>query len=163
MITLTFGGSDERLVASWQERVGRVAPAVVRALNTLHTQLQSYIVSEKLSGQVLQHRTGKLAGSIRVALAETSGDRVVGSVQGAGGVAPYGRYHEYGTTSEYEIVPTRAKALAFQIGGSTVFARRVQHPPIQERSFMRTGLQDMKPQIVEGLQRQILMTLQGEG
>lgn len=162
MITLTFGGSDSRLIQSWQDRVGRVAPAVVRALNTLHAQLQSYIVSEKLSGQVLQHRSGKLAGSIRVALAETSGDSVRGGVQGAGGVAPYGRYHEYGTASQYEIVPKQAKVLAFSIGGQTVFARRVQHPPIAERSFMRTGLQDMRQQIVEGLRQQITATLTSE-
>ena len=47
------------------------------------------------------------------------------------------------------------KALAFMLGGKQVFARRVQHPPIQERSFMRSSLEEMRPGIIAGLEETI--------
>lgn len=41
--------------------------------------------------------------------------------------APQATFTEEGT-SPHVIVPRRAKVLAFQVGGRTVFARRVNHP-----------------------------------
>lgn len=136
---------------------GASVPIIIEALRTkldaLDFALQSRIVSDKLSGQVLQHRSGKLAASIRAIPTVREGTELVGSVEGGGGPAFYAKFHEYGTTRQYEIVPTNKKALAFMVGGKQVFVKRVMHPPIQERSFMRTTLNEMQTEIVNGLQQ----------
>jgi hypothetical protein len=58
-----------------------------------------------------------------------------------------------GHTAAHDIVPTKAEALAFMMGGQQVFAKIVHHPGsrIPERSFMRSGLFDMADEIVAGI------------
>ena len=53
----------------------------------------------------------------------------------------------------HEILPVKAEALAFVIGGAQVFARRVEHPGslIPERSYLRSSLDDMRDEIVAAL------------
>lgn len=51
--------------------------------------------------------------------------------------SPVAVFHENGT-APHPILPTR-KVLAFQVNGSTVFARRVQHPGNKAVHFMRLG------------------------
>jgi phage gpG-like protein len=48
----------------------------------------------------------------------------------------YAPYVEFGT-GPHEITPTDADALAFDIGGETVFAHRVMHPGTPAQPFMR--------------------------
>ena len=58
-----------------------------------------------------------------------------------GSKVPYAAAHEYGT-GPYEILPTKAKALRFAIGGQTVFAKSVQHPGLKKRPFLEPALED---------------------
>ncbi|MGH7490131.1 MAG: hypothetical protein ACREMY_31670 [bacterium] len=67
---------------------------------------------------------------------------------------PYARIQEYGgTTRPHTIVPKNAKALVFMKSGSLIFARKVNHPGsrIPERSYMRSTLHQMRPEIVEAI------------
>jgi len=112
-VKIEFGGSDKK-VAAWLSGKGPVfIYALATRLNILMLQLQSHIVRDKLSGQVLHRRTGKLAGSIIAYPAEASGTMLIARVEGAGGPAWYGRVHEFGGDHDYDIFPVNKKALAF--------------------------------------------------
>lgn len=55
---------------------------------------------------------------------------------------PYGVFQEFGTKGPYEIKPKKTGGvLAFQSGGKTVFARRVMHPGVKARPYMRPALE----------------------
>jgi phage gpG-like protein len=142
MITVEMVGTEQAV-----SRLEQVTPAVVanvqRSIAKLGVMLQRHVVEDKLSGQVLQMRTGTLRRSIIEQFNPTA--------DGASAVVRatkiYGRIHEYGgVTPPHVIEPkTPGGVLAFQMGGKTIFARRVNHPgsKIPERSFLRSALRDM--------------------
>jgi phage gpG-like protein len=134
-----------------------VTAAVEAKVRALTANLQRHIVADKLQGQVLKHRTGALSRSIQYVV-DRSGDMVVGRVFSSGDVK-YAAIHEFGgKTPPHDIVPTKAQALAFMVGGEQVFAKIVHHPGsnIPERSFMRSGLTDMADEIVAGIREAAL-------
>jgi hypothetical protein len=159
MITVEI--NTTQAVASIQARSPLILEAIARKMNGLNIALQAHIVGNKLSGQVLKHRSGKLANSIRVNQAQIDGETITSSVQGAGGPAFYGRLHEYGTDRSYRIVPVNKKALAFILDGKKVVVKSVLHPPIKERSFMRTSFAEMQDRIIEGIRQTFSETVNG--
>lgn len=150
MLRLTLRGS--KLSDTIRAKIPKVLSAIENKLNALVIALQAKIVGEKLDGQVLNIRSGKLANSIRVIPASAGGTRMVASVQGAGGPAYYGAYHEDGTENSYIIRPINKQALAFMLGGKLIIRKAVLHPPIKKRSFMRSSLDEMRAQIISDLQ-----------
>lgn len=131
-----------------------VADAVAAKVRTLTTNLQHHVIADKLQGQVLHHRSGALARSIQTNV-ETSGQVTTGEVYSSGDVK-YAAIHEFGgTTAAHDILPSKAEALAFVIGGQQVFARVVHHPgsKMPERSFLRSSLADMADLIVDGIKQ----------
>ena len=133
------------------ERLGAV-PAKVHArartaLDAWATELAGYIRADKLSGQVLNRRTGLLSGSVHP-LIDDSAQGIVGGAGGGAGV-PYARIHEFGgTIPAHEVVARNAKALAFTVDGILRFAKRVQIPDVEmpERSYMRSAFDEKSPQ-----------------
>jgi hypothetical protein len=117
-VGITFGGSDQVVLAFLRRQVEAIVARLSRQLNLSMIKLQRYIVTEELSGQVLQNKTGLLAGSINAIPTTAQGSEITASVEGAGGPAWYGQVQERGGTSEYEIAPVNKKALAFFPGGS---------------------------------------------
>lgn len=160
MLRISFAAnSDQRLVQALE----RKGPAIVRVLmgkvNELMIMLQSYIVAQKLSGQSLRRRTGVLAGSIRYVPASIEGTTIVGSVQGAGGPAWYGKLFEDpradgegGVGHSWQITAVRARALAFMVDGKKVFARSVMHPGLAARPYMTPSLDENEARIRTELQ-----------
>jgi len=128
--------------------------AIARKMDVLNTRLQARIQGGKLSGQVLHQRSGKLKRSVEVipATINMANGTVTGGVSGAGGPAFYGRFHEFGTENSYPILPVTKQALRFIIGNKVIFAKRVLHPPIEQRSFMRSAQTEMTPIVREELQ-----------
>ena len=129
----------------------KVHAALLRKVTALDLKLEAK-VKQKLSGEVLNVRTGALRASIFSAV-EDNTSSIFGKVASTGDVK-YARIHEYGgTTPPHEILPSKAKALAFMVGGKMVFAAKVNHPgsKMPERSFLRSALADMSPEIIEGL------------
>jgi hypothetical protein len=62
----------------------------------------------------------------------------------------YAAIQEFGgTIAPHEIVPDKAKALAFAVGGKQVFAARVNLPAVTmpERSYLRSSLGEMAGEI----------------
>ena len=145
MLTVTFNGSDERVALILRFRGPKIVEAIARKLDVLMLQLQAKIAGEKLQGQVLQHRTGKLSGSIREIPVTNDGTLITGAVEGAGGPAWYGKLHEYGGTfplHRKQEINDRLTKQGKPRKGSITFP---------ERSFMRTSLEEMRGQIFDGL------------
>lgn len=147
MLSVTLTGADE-LDAKLDGLPAAILPAIAARSAALADQLLT-LVHAKLSGAVLQPRTGALAASIGVDGPRIEGDRVVTTLF-SGGDLKYAAIQEYGgVTSPHDILPSRAKALAFLAGGAVVFARIVHHPGshIPARSYLRSSLAEMAAQI----------------
>jgi phage gpG-like protein len=121
---------------------GRLHDGIARAVARLGLELQRK-VQEKLSGEVLKVRTGSLRSSINTRIIDTPSE--VSATVGTN--IAYARYHEYGVARAWLIEARNAKALRFTVGGETLFRRRVIHPSLPERSFLRSALKEMTPQI----------------
>ncbi len=193
-IRLSFNDTDRLAIAQLNGKGNAIVQALAGKLTYLMLQLQQHIVRDKLSGQVLHHRSGKLAGSIVAYPTEAQGSQLAGKVEGAGGPAWYGQVHELGGRGPYDIYPVNKKALAFfpqgysaveggrQIlrgmlqtsnlrrresaiasfrGSGGVVVKHVHHPPLPKRSFMVSGMEDMRPQIVSGLEQAMRQGLRG--
>jgi phage gpG-like protein len=147
MLSVTLTGAD-KLGAKLDDLSPAVLAAVAAKSAALADQLLG-LVRQKLSGAVLKPRTGALAASIGVEGPAIVGDAVVTTVF-SGGDLKYAAIQEYGgVTAAHDILPSRAKALAFLAGGEQVFARIVHHPGshIPERSYLRASLAEMAAQI----------------
>ena len=115
----------------------------------LAAKLADAVKNDKLSGSVLNTVSGALRDSI-VANVSADADGVVASV-GSEGDVKYAAIQEYGgKTSAHEILPDKAQALAFVVGGALRFARRVEHPGslIPARSYLGSTLDEMSDEIV---------------
>jgi phage gpG-like protein len=142
---------DKELIARLGEMPGNVRKALLRKVNALALTLLNQ-VQGKLRGPVLNYVTGRLFRSIQEEVT-SSGSSVIGRAFSSGDVK-YAAIHEYGGTINIpEIVPTKAQALHFVIGGKDVFAKRVAaHDVVMpERSYMRSTLDQMRAAIVQGL------------
>jgi HK97 gp10 family phage protein len=120
---------------------------VFRALGLLEAEILQNIRSK--SG--LKVRSGSLLNSIGASKKVTEENGVVVGEIGPQGI-PYAAIHEFGgTTSPHRIEPRTGKALAFQMGGETVFARFVNHPgsKIPARPYLRPALAAKENQIKE--------------
>lgn len=107
------------------------------------------MVRGKLSGSVLQVRSGKLLNSIKGDMVENA-NTIYGRVFSDGSV-PYAGIHERGgQTSPHDIRPVNARALHFMAGGGDVFAMVVHHPgsKIPARSYLRSSLTEMKDRLI---------------
>jgi phage gpG-like protein len=129
-----------------------LASALLAKAQALGEALVDKVRNEKLSGQVLNARSGALRDSI-AAEVTSAGGTVSATVASVGDVK-YAAIQEYGgKTAAHEILPSKAAALAFVEGGATRFARRVEHPGslIPERSYLRSSVEEMADAIVAAL------------
>jgi phage gpG-like protein len=149
MIAVQLIGED-RLVARFAAMPEKLQEGVARAVTRLGLELQR-TVQQKLSGEVLKVRTGSLRSSINLEVTATASD--VSATVGTN--VRYARYHEFGVGHPWLIEAKNAKALRFTVGGRTIFRRRVTHPPLAERSFLRSALADVAPQIEEELREAV--------
>jgi phage gpG-like protein len=119
-------------------------------------------IQQKLSGDVLQTRSGALAASI-VSSIENDGSDTSVSISSTG--VPYAAIQEFGgKTAAHDIVAVKAKALAFSMGGEQIFAKSVHHPgsTIPARSYLGSSLAEMSDEIESGFKQAILEAL-GQG
>lgn len=149
------------------DKVPKLFEAVRVEIDRQNKLLQTHIVGDKLQGQVLHHRSGKLGASIRIIPATIDGTMVSGTVEGAGGPAWYGRVHEYGGTWE---VASHSRRTGFTASGTQTrlltrggrvrkaVASTTSHTvgsytlTFPERSFMRSSLEDLRESITAAIQ-----------
>jgi HK97 gp10 family phage protein len=159
MLNLTLVG-DKELVARLNAMPEKVRTALVRKVTALALKLEAK-VKGKLSNQVLHVQTGALRRSIFNKV-ENSATAVTGKVASSGDVK-YAGIHEFGGKTRAHIIePKKAQALAFMMGGKTVFAKRVNHPgsKMPERSFLRSSLKDMQVEITTGMTEAVKQAVQ---
>jgi phage gpG-like protein len=136
----------------------RVQAALARQAEALRIALEARI-QQKLSGQVLQLRSGALAASIASSIGENGS--VVAVSTFSSGVA-YAAIQELGgKTAAHEAIAVKAKALAFTAGGGEIFATRAHHPgsTIPARSYLGSSLSDMREDISAGFKQAVIKSL----
>ena len=131
----------------------QVKQELARTVSTLSQELRE-TVQRKLSGEVLQRRSGRLASSIAVDLVQNGG--TIGASLSSD--VEYAAIHEYGgTIGAREVLPQAARVLAFPWKGQQRFFARVELPSVTmpERSFLRSALDEMAPEIEAALEQAV--------
>lgn len=150
---------DDRASPALAALPARLHAALAAKAAALAAALQEKIQG-KLAGGVLNSKSGVLADAISLAMTDTGAGFAVTLAVSSG--IQYAAIQEYGgTIPPHEILPDKAKALAFVIGGKRVFAARVNLPAITlpERSYMRASLAEMAGAIRDGLGEAVSKTL----
>lgn len=137
--TLRLTSMPERVRAALRSVILKDGPVLARR------------VRQKLSGEVLHIRSGRLINSIYARMVENPKE-LYGEV-GSQGV-PYARIHELGgRTRPHMIYPRNAMALRFMIGDRVIFAKSVNHPGsvIPQRSYLASSLEEMRDQLISDM------------
>jgi phage gpG-like protein len=153
MLTVGLHDSASAALATMPERL---QSALAAKANALAAALEAK-VQQKLAGEVLNPRSGALARSIVSTIEETAAGVAV--TIASNGDVKYAAIHEFGgVIPPHEIVPVKARALAFAVGGKQVFARRVNLPAVTmpERSYLRSSLAEMADEITDALTDAVL-------
>lgn len=160
MISISYAGSDRLVLSAVEAKAPEIGSVVAAKMDELDVETVTYIVTEELHGQILNQRSGKLAGSVRPVPASQEGERIIGGVEAAGGPAWYGVIFEKTGAAPHDIVPVRAKALHFFVEGEEVFAKRVHHPGLSTKPFMAPALEVRTPNYLEGIEAAIAAVLE---
>jgi phage gpG-like protein len=156
MFELSLNDDASAALAAMPERIRGV---LADKANSLAAKLQAKI-QQKLSGGVLNQKSGALARSIYATIDDAPADVSVTLATSAD--IKYAAIHEYGgMIPPHQIVPDKAKALAFLVGGKQAFAARVNLPAIAmpERSYMRSSLAEMAGEIRDELSEAVAEVL----
>ena len=125
----------------------RVRARLLEDITRLTITLQAKVKGEKLTGQVLHVRTGRLRRSINTRIDQSS-TTIRGTV---GTNVPYAQIHEYGgvvNVREHLRAVTQVFGRAVTPTTATVRAHTATYP---ERSFLRSALREMQPTILATL------------
>lgn len=145
MITLYLEPESE--LQALAQKPTRLMDAVLNRVNAA-ADLVASKARENASGGLLQPHTGELAGSVQVVSASVSGGSASAEVTTAGDVA--GIVQEVGSGA-FEERPQAGTVMHFLAGGEDVFARYVEHPPIQPTEWFSGSLEEVESQIVEDM------------
>jgi len=145
-----FFNDEEALEAlvTVKTRSARLQLALEEKINELDERLVERIQTQKLLGQVLKYRSGTLFRSINAIPAVSTPSGVIGGVEGAAGPAFYGKFHEQEVDHSWTIEAFDKKALRFLINGKVFIRRMVTHPPLPQRSFVRSAQEEMEPEFI---------------
>ena len=140
-----------------EERIARL-PAALRSgvRETMQAELLELLatVQAKLSGGVLNARSGNLRDSIRAELSED--DSSIGARVFSDGSVPYARSRNM--AAEFDVpalTAANAKALAFSYGGRMAFAKRTaaHTVTIPERFYLRSSLDEFAEGFVSSIRK----------
>ncbi len=143
---------DKELVARFERFGPTVRSYLEKQVKILTMKLLTKVSKEKLSDQVLKVRTGRLRRSINQTV-EADGDRVYGIV---GTNVKYGAAWEMGFDRKVGAGARGGPRTLLGKARETYFARHpagVKHYPA--RSFLRSALAEMQPEIVSGMEQAI--------
>lgn len=137
-------------------RARSFAPNILQRVTQLITRMTLTLLrnvkNDKLSGQVLNVRTGRLRRSINYRMEGENTTHVAGYV---GTNVKYGRAQEYGfhgTVSVREHLRMQKKAFGKSIEPVEVTVRaHAMRLNLPERSFLRSALKDLEPELQAAL------------
>jgi hypothetical protein len=153
---IEFNGTDVAFSTKLRNKSDEITEALLEKTNELSGKLVEKIVG-KLSGEVLQTRSGNLLESVQEVPAELVANEVVGGVVVGDEKAPYAEVQELGGEKAYKIVPVDKKALRFLLDNKEFFAKQVNHPPLPARSFVGSSLEEMQSEVEFELKEAILL------
>lgn len=164
-VTIQVVGSAE--VAARVQQMGSAARAILYAkMGELSILLQEHVTA-KLSGEVLNIRTGNLKASIVQDVVD-DGDTITGRVY-SNATVKYAAIHEFGGIIKH---PGGTPYLIFEMNGksgggqaffiskaaaaaapdpTTIPVTKPHDIPMPERSFLRSSLTEMKSQLIQGM------------
>jgi hypothetical protein len=147
--------ANESAIAAMRSKGPRIVSVLMSKVNLLMLQLGSFVQTQKLTGQVLGVRSGKLRASIHALPTRISGTKIIGEVQQDPTVAMYGSLHEHGVPHPWEIIATKQRFLRFLTDGKMRFAKSVSHPALPKRSFMQSSEDENRTRIFAELQKAV--------
>lgn len=145
---------DESLIKTLKQMGPDVKSAMQDSIGVLVLRLATKVQKDKLSGQVLNVRSGRLRRSISSKVS-VGGNMVTGI---AGTNVEYARKHEYGFDG-IEHVSAHLRLIKQAFGKSLrspVYVQVRSHPrdvAYPAHSFMRTALEGMRTEIIQILDR----------
>ncbi len=147
------------------EKLGRlgvdVRTATSRGIARACLRILAKVKAEKLTGEVLNVRTGRLRRSITTRMLDEASDRPAGVV---GTNVGYGAAWEYGFDRKIGAGARGGPRTLLGKARETYFAK---HPPgtkhYAERSFLRTALEEMRPAIGEEINAALGRAIVGGG
>lgn len=145
---------DKEVARRFRALPDGVRSRVTDSIGRLILRLQRKVMQDKLTGQVLKVRTGTLRRSIDQRLV-TDSDSVSGIVSTN---VKYGKAHEYGSNKTVTVLEhlrlvkkAWGKELKHPVWATVKAHSMKQNLP--ERSFLRSALADMKPEIIADLNK----------
>lgn len=151
MIEITVTGQD-RVYAMLKGLPPRVFGEVKDEVSRLTIALLRYVKERKLSGDPLHNRTGTLRAKVNQRVVSDA-QAVVGTV---GVKLSYAAAHEFGVDKEVQvkehlvrIKQAFGKPLASPV--TFIMPAHGRHMKLPQRSFLRSALKDMSPEIQKGL------------
>lgn len=152
---LGFIKNDSIVAAKLASKGTSVHARIVRQIQILTLKLQRHVKQNKLSGQVLKVRTGTLRRSIDFHMEETP-TSVRGKVSTN---VKYGKRHEFGFSGQ-ETVKAHLRTIKQAFGQSitpkqVAVSAHTRTVNVPARSFLRSALKDMKPEIVASLKQAV--------
>ena len=146
---------DERVIASIRSQYQEVITNVEQSIGRLTLKLLTRVKVNKLSGQVLNVRTGRLRRSITYKVIKTP-SRITGIV---GTNVEYARIHELGFHGQVSVkahLREIKKAWGKDITPRTVEVRtHSRQVNLPAKSFLRSAMEEMTPEIIQTLQQSI--------
>ncbi len=140
--TVSMDGLEEFL----ETKAEKIIAALREQMQAETLNLLSFIKDDKLSGQVLNQRSGNLKNSGFMEVTETP-ELLEGTVS-FGRTVPYAAIQNYGGT----IPEVTDKLMVFQRDGATIFTRRHRAFDLPARNYMESSLEEKKPEIIAALQ-----------
>lgn len=146
-----IGGPE--VASKLRAKVAAASAAIGTAVDAEALNMVGYVQTRKLSGEVLQQRTGRLANSI-TAGPRTEEKGVISRTVGTN--VEYARIHELGGTIDHPggtpYFLDRATGMAVFVAKTSEYAAGLpvtQAHPIHmpERSFLRSSLKELEPVI----------------
>lgn len=141
--------SKDNLTAKFDAMPQKLHDALLKRVHYWKERLRNHVIKDKLQGQVLNHITGRLQGSIQGDVTDTP-EKITGRVYSANTASPYNKAQEYGAVIP-DRFPVNAKALHFFVGGQEIFAKRAKGFTLKERSYLRSSLADYKQLIINDM------------
>ena len=158
MITARLVG-DDAVLAWLRSFPDAAASGIASAITQLGIDLQQKIQDNELSGQILAVRSGALKSSIDLQIDQDDG----GISATVSSNSRYARVHEYGFAGTVDVKASLRRiteAFGHPVAEKAInvrpYRRRMELP---ERSFMRSALEDMDPEIRDEVEAALLEAL----
>ena len=148
-MTIAWEIELDGLAQSFETRGDAMFARLKREMNAQTQNLLSYVKDEKLSGQVLNQRTGNLKNSGFTEV-DSDGDEITGFVS-FGATAPYAIYQERGAS----IPAVDGKLMVFQKDGNTVFTTKHRAFELPARPFLGPSLDENRAGIIAAFQEAV--------